>query len=112
MLMARVKEKSAQPIIVACTGRQYVKTEWRQVPAGMEKEANAQPNLVTQTDAQLNPQPKTEKKAKPKAKGKAKAKAKEPNAGPSEAKGSTKGDSKAPPEDEAKAEKEVAKGGE
>ena len=111
MLMARVKEKSAQPIIVACTGRQYVKTEWRQVPAGMEKEANAQPNLVTQTDAQLNPQPKTEKKSKPKAK--AKTKAKKSNAGASEAKRAKEGDSKAPPEDEAKAEKEtVAKGGE
>ena len=51
MLMARVKEKSAQPIIMACTGRQYVKTEWRQVPAGMEKEAKAQPNLDTLSDA-------------------------------------------------------------
>ena len=111
MLMARVKEKSAQPIIVACTGRQYVKTEWRQVPAGMEKEANAQPNLDTLSDARLNPKPKAKKKARPNAK--AKAKAKKTNAGSSEAKRAQEGDSKAPPEDEAKAEKEtVAKDGE
>lgn len=70
MLMARVKEDSAQPIIVACTGRQYVKTEWRQVPAGMDDEAKAQPNLEVRSAKAL--ETAAEKKAaKPKAKPKA-----------------------------------------
>ena len=42
---ARVKADGRWPSVTACSGREYVKTEWRVVPAGMEAEAERNPFL-------------------------------------------------------------------
>jgi len=47
MIEAQVKKDARWSIITACSGREFIKDEFRIVPAGMEAEAKANPFLET-----------------------------------------------------------------
>jgi len=47
MIEAQVKKDARWSIITACAGREFIKGEYRIVPAGMEAEAKANPFLET-----------------------------------------------------------------
>ncbi|RJX17537.1 MAG: hypothetical protein C4575_12910 [Desulforudis sp.] len=46
-MQAKVREDSEQRIITSCSGREFVKGVWRDVPAGFEAEAQHNPFLET-----------------------------------------------------------------
>ena len=47
-MLARVKQDYTAGPVRAFSGREYVRTEWREVPAGFEEEARTHPLLDTQ----------------------------------------------------------------
>ena len=59
MLMAQVKDSSAQPIIVAFGGRQYSRVDWRQVPETATKveKSSASPFLNFKSIKTAEPAP-------------------------------------------------------
>jgi len=50
---ARVSQSSRYGNITAFSGREYVKYEWRTVPAGFEEEAEKNPYLEIKPDKEL-----------------------------------------------------------
>jgi hypothetical protein len=49
-MQARVKPDHRYAVLIAFTGREFVKSEWRPVPVGMEREAQQHPWLETKTE--------------------------------------------------------------
>ena len=49
-MRAKVNDESRFPIITSCAGREFVKFEYREVPAGLEDEAKANPFLEIETE--------------------------------------------------------------
>lgn len=47
-MLARVKQDYAAGPVIAFSGREYVRSEWREVPAGFEEQAKTNPLLETQ----------------------------------------------------------------
>jgi len=47
-MLARVKQDYLAGSVAAFSGREYVRSEWREVPAGFEKQAETHPFLDTQ----------------------------------------------------------------
>ncbi len=47
-MLARVKQDYAAGPVMAFSGREYVRNEWREVPAGFEEQAKKHPLLDTQ----------------------------------------------------------------
>jgi len=47
-MLARVKQDYAAGPVMAFSGREYVRSEWREVPAGFEAQAQEHPLLDTQ----------------------------------------------------------------
>jgi hypothetical protein len=47
-MLARVKQDYAAGPVIAFSGREYVRGEWREVPAGFEEQAKNHPLLDTQ----------------------------------------------------------------
>jgi len=47
-MLARVKQDYAAGPVMAFSGREYVRSEWREVPAGFEDQAKNHPLLDTQ----------------------------------------------------------------
>jgi len=47
-MLARVKQDYASGSVVAFSGHEYVRSEWRDVPAGFEEQAKKHPLLDTQ----------------------------------------------------------------
>lgn len=109
MLMARVKPDARWSIITACSGREFTKRDWRQVPAGMEAEAEANPYLETavskaaaanpkraprkagaRADASAPPAAEPEGAEQPTAEAGTEAEAGEPSAPPAKSAGSRK----------------------
>lgn len=52
MLIAMVQKDFRFPTVYSCAGREFVKYEYRQVPAGFEEEAKANPYLTTKEVAE------------------------------------------------------------
>jgi hypothetical protein len=48
MMLARVKQDYLAGPVIAFSGREYVRSEWREVPAGFEDQAQNHPLLETQ----------------------------------------------------------------
>jgi hypothetical protein len=47
-MLARVKQEYLAGPVMAFSGREYVRSEWREVPAGFEEQAKSHPLLDTQ----------------------------------------------------------------
>ena len=47
-MLARVKQDYTAGPVMAFSGREYVRSEWREVPAGFEEQAKSHPLLETQ----------------------------------------------------------------
>lgn len=69
-MRARVREDSRIKTVVAFGGQQYIRGEWRQVPAACEIEALTNPYLEIEPPEE-KAQPEEEPEAKPKAQPKA-----------------------------------------
>ena len=58
LMLAKVKQESRYGIITAFSGVEFIKTEWREVPAGKEDEARAHPLLLVQEiTLEVKPEP-------------------------------------------------------
>lgn len=68
-MQASVKPDCPHKVVTACGGRAFIKGEWRDVPAGEEKSAKANPFLdVREVQASEDEAPKAEAFKAPKAK--------------------------------------------
>lgn len=47
-MLARVKQDYLAGSVTAFSGREYIRSEWREVPAGFEEQAKSHPLLETQ----------------------------------------------------------------
>jgi len=52
-MQAKVKQEYFLPSLIAFSGVEFIKKEWRPVPVGAEAEAEAHPNLDVREDGDL-----------------------------------------------------------
>ena len=57
---ARVKEDYRWNRLLAFSGHEFIKSEWRKVPTGLEKEAQAHPFLDVRNEAKASKASKVE----------------------------------------------------